>query len=211
MWLRHSSSSWKYMPVREVWSHHSTVPVMPKAQRADSRIWWFRVSKKQDRTSTIRTELQQWSPYSGCCEVGCSVGEKQRADQTKLFFLTEKELICRIELCFVISGVTWACLNVLGKYIYTARERYLCESARVALMVRSAVVCGSGSGLRDRMLGGLHRELWRPRSPWGERRKRRVECCTENWLLKVANLSVKKLTKSSAVREEVGGRWMGTE
>ncbi len=70
------------------------------------------------------------------------------------------------------------------------------------MLVRSAVVGGSGSGLRGRMLDGWHRELWRR----GEKEEKSGMCVgwlwissAEIWLLKVATLSVKKLTKSSAV------------
>ncbi len=71
--------------------------------------------KAADRTSTIRQTkvFQQWSVgqslCSGCCQIGCSVGEKQMIRHNSFFFF-----FCEIEFCFVISWVTRACIHVLG-------------------------------------------------------------------------------------------------
>ncbi len=117
---------------------------------------------------------------------------------------------------FLSSGVTWACLNAVGKIPVRRDVLIMCVSAGKSVGEIARRRC-EGIGSRGHVVGWLERRsLDTSASVRRQKEKmgvwavdvvgwRSCVCRGENWLLIVLVLSVKKMAKSSAVREVVGG------
>ncbi len=138
----------------------------------------------------------------------CFVYEWKEIDRSVLFYMRS--------VGFLSSGVTWACLNAVGKMPVRRDVLIMCVSAgnNVGEIAWRRCV---GSGSRGHVVGWLERRsLDTSASVRGQKEKMGVwavdlvgwrSCVSEgeNWLLIVLVLSVKQVAKSSAVIEVVGG------
>ncbi len=117
---------------------------------------------------------------------------------------------------FLSKGVTRACLNALGKVPVRRDVLMMCVSAGKSEGTIAWRRC-EGFGSRGHVVGWLERRsLDTSASVRGQKEKRAglaidvvglsfCMCGAENWLLIELVLFVKKVAKSSAVKEVVGG------
>ncbi len=120
-----------------------------------------------------------------------------------------------INLGFLSSGVTRACLNAVGKMPVRRDVLIMCVSAGKSVGEIARRRC-EGIGSRGHVVGWLERSLDTSASVREQKEKmgvwavdvvgwRSCVCGGENWLMIVLVLSVIKVAKSSAVIDVVGG------